>query len=65
MIEGLSMTGIHIGLNIIMLYIVKILDNLQNAPTYEIIFIVQKKTEEYSLRKLYASLSYKKISSGL
>lgn len=48
MIEGLSMTGIHMGLNIIMLYIVKILDNLQNAPTYEIVFVVQKKTEEYS-----------------
>lgn len=48
MIKGLSMTWIHMGLNIITLYIVRILDNLQNAQTYEIIFVVQKKTEEYS-----------------
>lgn len=47
-LKGFSMTGIHIGLKIIILCIARILDNLQNAWTYVIIFDPHKKTEERS-----------------
>lgn len=47
-IERFSMIGIHTGLKIIMLYISRILDNLQNASTSVIMVDPHNKIEEHS-----------------